>query len=157
MTGDIKIELELMKQLMESAESDHVVIKLDAWVSKDKDGNRWFSANGRDVDLEDSLLQYNEATRNITLNDINLTPQQSKLQTLVHKIIQIVTDNPGINSTQLFNETGGHKSDFNAARDQATSLNHIRQQNVGNARIYYPAGIKAWNPDQGENNAISSW
>ena len=40
MTGDIKIELELMKQLMESAESDHVVIKLDAWVSKDKDGNR---------------------------------------------------------------------------------------------------------------------
>ena len=40
MTGDIKIELELMKQLMESAESDHVVIKLVAWVSKDKDGNR---------------------------------------------------------------------------------------------------------------------
>jgi len=40
MTGDIKIELELMKQLMDSAESDHVVIKLDAWVSKDKDGNR---------------------------------------------------------------------------------------------------------------------
>jgi len=40
MTGDIKIELELMKQLMQSAESDHVVIKLDAWVSKDKDGNR---------------------------------------------------------------------------------------------------------------------
>jgi hypothetical protein len=40
MTGDIKIELELMKQLMQNAESDHVVIKLDAWVSKDKDGNR---------------------------------------------------------------------------------------------------------------------
>ena len=40
MTGDIKIELELMKQLIASAESDHVVIKLDAWVSRDKDGNR---------------------------------------------------------------------------------------------------------------------
>jgi len=40
MTGDIKIELDLMKQLMQAAESDHVVIRLDAWVSKDKDGNR---------------------------------------------------------------------------------------------------------------------
>jgi len=40
MTGNIKIELELMKQLIASAESDHVVIKLDAWVSRDKDGNR---------------------------------------------------------------------------------------------------------------------
>jgi hypothetical protein len=40
MVGDIKIELALMKELMASAESDHVVIKLDAWLSKDKDGNR---------------------------------------------------------------------------------------------------------------------
>jgi hypothetical protein len=40
MKGDIKIELDLMRQLMEEAESDHVVIKLDGWVSKDKDGNR---------------------------------------------------------------------------------------------------------------------
>ena len=40
LTGDIKIELDLMRELMESAESDHVVIKLDGWVSKDKDGNR---------------------------------------------------------------------------------------------------------------------
>ena len=40
MTGDIKIELDLVKDLLDSAESDHVVIKLDAWVSKDKDGNR---------------------------------------------------------------------------------------------------------------------
>ena len=40
MTGDIKIELELMKELMANAESDHVVIKLDAWVSKHTDGTR---------------------------------------------------------------------------------------------------------------------
>jgi hypothetical protein len=40
MTGDIKIEIDLMKELLKNAESDHVVIKLDAWLSKDKDGNR---------------------------------------------------------------------------------------------------------------------
>ena len=40
MTGDIKIELELFKELLASAESDHVVIKLDAWVSRHTDNTR---------------------------------------------------------------------------------------------------------------------
>ena len=40
MKGDIKIELDLIRELIKEAESDHVVIKLDGWVSKDKDGNR---------------------------------------------------------------------------------------------------------------------
>lgn len=38
--GDLKIELDLMKELIENAESDHVVIKLGAWLGKDKDGKR---------------------------------------------------------------------------------------------------------------------
>ena len=40
MKGDLKIELDLIREMLESAESDHVVIKLGAWLSKDKDGNR---------------------------------------------------------------------------------------------------------------------
>ena len=40
MKGDLKIELDLMREMLESAASDHVVIKLGAWLSKDKDGNR---------------------------------------------------------------------------------------------------------------------
>lgn len=40
MKGDIKIELDLFRQMLETAESDHVVIKLSAWLGKDKDGNR---------------------------------------------------------------------------------------------------------------------
>ena len=38
--GDLKIELELMKELIATAESDHVVIKLGGWLGKDKDGKR---------------------------------------------------------------------------------------------------------------------
>jgi hypothetical protein len=40
MTGDIKIEIELLKDMLHNAESDHVVIKLDAWLGKHTDGNR---------------------------------------------------------------------------------------------------------------------
>jgi phosphoenolpyruvate carboxylase len=38
--GDLKIELDLMKELIATAESDHVVIKLGGWLGKDKDGKR---------------------------------------------------------------------------------------------------------------------
>ena len=38
--GDIKLELDLVKELLANAESDHVVIKLSAWLGKDKDGKR---------------------------------------------------------------------------------------------------------------------
>ena len=40
MKGDIKLELDLVKDLLESAESDHIVIKLSAWLGKDKEGKR---------------------------------------------------------------------------------------------------------------------
>jgi hypothetical protein len=40
MKGDIKLELDLVKELLASAESDHIVIKLSAWLAKDKDGKR---------------------------------------------------------------------------------------------------------------------
>ena len=40
LTGDIKIELDLLRDMLDSCETDHVVIKLDGWLGKDKDGNR---------------------------------------------------------------------------------------------------------------------
>ena len=40
MKGDIKLEIELVKDLLANAESDHVVIKLSAWLGKDKEGRR---------------------------------------------------------------------------------------------------------------------
>lgn len=43
MKGDIKLELDLVKELIANAESDHVVIKMSAWLGKDKDGNRKIS------------------------------------------------------------------------------------------------------------------
>lgn len=40
MKGDIKLELDLVRELLDTAESDHVVIKLSAWLGKDKEGKR---------------------------------------------------------------------------------------------------------------------
>jgi hypothetical protein len=43
MKGDIKLEIELVKELLANAESDHVVIKLGAWLGKHTDGKRKIS------------------------------------------------------------------------------------------------------------------
>ena len=40
MKGDIKLEIDLVKELLVNAESDHIVIKLSAWLGKDKEGKR---------------------------------------------------------------------------------------------------------------------
>jgi hypothetical protein len=46
MKGDIKFEIELIRELLEKAENeniDHVVIKLGAWLGKHTDGKRKIS------------------------------------------------------------------------------------------------------------------
>ena len=43
MKGDIKLELDLVRELLDTAESDHVVIKMSAWLGKDKEGKRKIS------------------------------------------------------------------------------------------------------------------
>ena len=43
MKGDIKLEIELVKDMLENAESDHIVIKLGAWLGRHTDGKRKIS------------------------------------------------------------------------------------------------------------------
>jgi hypothetical protein len=43
MKGDIKLEIELVKELLENAESDPIVIKLGAWLGRHTDGKRKIS------------------------------------------------------------------------------------------------------------------
>ena len=40
MKGDIKLEIELVKELLVNADSDHVVIKLGDWLGRHTDGKR---------------------------------------------------------------------------------------------------------------------
>ena len=40
MKGDIKLELDLVKDMLENADTDHIVIKLGAWLGKHTDGKR---------------------------------------------------------------------------------------------------------------------
>ena len=43
MKGDIKLEIELVRDMLENAETDHIVIKLGAWLGRHTDGKRKIS------------------------------------------------------------------------------------------------------------------
>jgi len=43
MTGDIKMERDFLLDLIDKAEDEVIVIKLGAWLKKDKSGNRMVS------------------------------------------------------------------------------------------------------------------
>ena len=43
MKGDIKLELDLVKDMLENADTDHIVIKLGAWLGRHTDGKRKIS------------------------------------------------------------------------------------------------------------------
>ena len=40
MKGDIKLEIDLVRDMLENADTDHIVIKLGAWLGKHTDGKR---------------------------------------------------------------------------------------------------------------------
>jgi len=40
MKGDIKLEIELVRDMLANADTDHIVIKLGAWLGKHTDGKR---------------------------------------------------------------------------------------------------------------------
>ena len=40
MKGDIKLELDLVRDMLENADTDHIVIKLGAWLGRHTDGRR---------------------------------------------------------------------------------------------------------------------
>ena len=43
MKGDIKLEIDLVRDMLENAETDHIVIKLGAWLGRHTDGKRKIS------------------------------------------------------------------------------------------------------------------
>jgi len=83
-------------------------------LEEDKKGQRWFSAIGRDVDVESGLLTFNKATGVLTytLGGTKFTG----VDVARERILKAVVKHPGLNSTELQKKVGGSKADVSAAR-----------------------------------------
>lgn len=83
-------------------------------IEEDKKGQRWFSAIGRDVDIEEGLLVFNKETGVLTYSLGG--KKYSGVEVARERIQKAVAKKPGINSTELMQAVGGSKADVATAR-----------------------------------------
>jgi hypothetical protein len=117
-------------------------------MTRDPDTNqRFLKAEGRDVDLDEDQLNYDTATRRLTLTGAGSRKQiraTVATDTLVDYVVETVTAYPGINTTELtrrLRERGAHLQHGQAghAADLAVERGLIRRDpGPRNSKLHYP-------------------
>lgn len=121
--------------------------RIDDWadvrwlLNKNVDGVRFFSATGRDVEVAEMTLAWDEATRSVTVGSRS-DAKAHKVHALVESIVTYVTNNPGAKSDDLERAVGGNSKDFRRARDEAEKTFRIRYQEAGRAKFWYPNQLR---------------
>lgn len=81
--------------------------------SKDEDGNRYFSADGRDVDVPKRVIDYNPETMSNTYGEY--AQEQVAERRVDQDIIDVVRAQPGIAKADLRDAIGGRREHTDAA------------------------------------------
>ena len=89
-------------------------------ITKDNDGQRWFTADGRDVQQDESRLDWNPETREQTIA-IGINKTKDKLETVTSRVYQIIL-NAG--------EAGIHKAAIVAAYKAAYDEESLSNQSA---------------------------
>lgn len=107
---------------------------------RDADGQRYFRAAGRDVDVPESALGYEEATRRLYLSGGDRT--ESRADRHVESVVELVTAHPGLPASKIetyLAEEGVGRTDARAAMKLAVSRGVVRiESGPRNARLHYP-------------------
>lgn len=123
-------------------------------LEEDKKGQRWFSAIGRDVDVESGLLAFNKETGVLTytLGGTKFTG----VDVARERILKNVARNPGMNSTELQRKVGGSKADVSAARRGLVEDGLIEEvKGSRGALTYFPTEL-ATSPKGAQGGLASS-
>ena len=122
--------------------------RFDDWVdarwmlTKDKDDNRWFSADGRDVTINESKLDYDETTRAQIIH-IGVDRKQSTTNELDDRVYQIIaaTGLTGINQAGI---AKAHRAAYGSESistdtsplDRLSNMGLIYFDKIGNSKLW---------------------
>lgn len=123
-------------------------------LEEDKKGQRWFSAIGRDVDVESGLLAFNKETGVLTytLGGTKFTG----VDVARERILKAVVKHPGMNSTELQKKVGGSKADVSDARRGLVEDGLIEEvKGVRGALTFFPTEL-ATSPKVADGGVASS-
>lgn len=74
-------------------------------LTKNDEGQRFLKAHGRDVDMEQHVLSYDEQSRQLTVEKA-ITRTNQTIENIMNDIVEIVRQNPGITTGELKGKLG---------------------------------------------------
>jgi hypothetical protein len=109
------------------------------WMLKKTDDGRFFSADGRDVMLEEQMLRWDDKTRHLTLGGADA--KTAKRANLEDAWVEIVKANPGLTTGALCQLLGKGTDDkgLAAARKSAIYYKRVKSIGVGSATLWHSA------------------
>jgi AAA domain len=119
--------------------------RLDDWadvrwlLTVDEQRRRYFRASGRDVDVDEESLAFDEATRRLTLGGWDR--QGMKHQDLMNDVVAFVRDNPGLGVNEII--LGIAKGRTRAVRALQDAIAHrlvYSREATNRKRLHYVAG-----------------
>ena len=123
--------------------------RIDDWadvrwlLNKNNDGNRFFSASGRDVEEEERHLKFDKETRTFSLGEAG-NRETYKINEIESSIIAHLIDNPGTSAGDLYAAVGGNSSQYRDARRSAIKAGKVHQVGAGRSALFFATEIKAW-------------
>ena len=110
------------------------------WLLKKTDDGRFFSADGRDVMLEEQMLRYDDATRSLTLGGSDA--RSARKANLEELWVAAVLEHPGSTTTAICTALGKRYDDkaLKAARDAAVRSKRVEFRTLGRSDTWYPWG-----------------
>jgi hypothetical protein len=107
------------------------------WLLKKTQEGRFFSADGRDVLLEEQLLTYDDQTRSLTLGGADAWTTRKR--SYEDQWVEIVQNNPGKSTTELSELLGKRVDDkgFKSARKSAVYNKRVHTVMVGRSDCWY--------------------
>lgn len=116
--------------------------RLDDWadvrwlLTKDDDGNRFFRATGRDVEIAEEKLTFDPATRGLTIGGGDR--KWERMRALEEAVVAYVRANPGSSSAAVEKGVEGKADGVRSALRAAIATHRIRvEEGAKNARNHY--------------------
>ena len=112
------------------------------WIlTKSATGERFFSASGRDVEIEEHLLGFDPETRHLSVEKATTRAAQGRLD-LEDRIVEYVRNHPRCNAGQLYKGVGGNENEFRIARDSAIANGRLHRDETGVSKLFYLAELR---------------
>ena len=115
--------------------------RLDDWadvrwlLTKDDEDNRFFRATGRDVDVPEELLAFNEANRSLRIGGGDR--RWVKNRALAQHVLDYVNANPGCGVKAIQNGVTGNKDQIDTARLDLIHRHKVRTEDGSRGAIHH--------------------